>query len=104
MAQRQEAKSLQDILLSKRFKVTQVISELHENSFTPMSEMVIGPGRSSSYKIGSTPVLTLKVRPSSPNNPVKEVLFYGYSPVRKGEQIEVKIATYDEDTSNISRS
>ena len=99
MAQRQEAKTLQDIIKSVNFEVMDVVCESVQGSFTPTSEMIMG-GRSSSYNTGYSSVLKLRVTPSNPSNPVRELLFYGYSPVKGGDLIDVKIPAYEGKLSN----
>lgn len=90
----QQSKNLEDLFFERKFLVREVLSESHETSFTPISEMVIG-GRSRQYSGGYTSSLKLKVESIGKDKlPVKELCFDGISAVRAGDTISALMPVY----------
>ncbi|MBI2666217.1 hypothetical protein HYX13_01255 [Candidatus Woesearchaeota archaeon] len=94
---RSRSKPLEELLVSERFFVDEVIGESYATSVTPRSEPVIGgPPRSSpNYPSGYTSRLTLNVTPENIDIPVRTIIFEGISSVRAGEYVFAKIPRYE---------
>ena len=90
------SKKLEDLIVTEKFTVDEVLVGSYPTSFTPSSEMRIG-GRSPVYTGGFWSKITLKVTPENSSVPVKTLIFDGFSTVRAGDYVSVRIPKYAEE-------
>jgi|SRR3989344_1096572 len=90
-----ESKPLPELIFEEEFIVTNVLSQtnlIDDNIFSLEFD------KSLQINKGYAPNLTLNVIPavlaSNKNIPIKELIFYGNSPVRKGDIIKAKVPRF----------
>ena len=97
---RKNSKPLEELVVSENFIVEEVLSQSEAKSLTPHSEMIVG-GKSQHYDTGYSSLTRLKVNRLKTDSSIDDYCnvhllnFRGYSIVKAGDRITVKIPRYE---------
>ena len=99
------AKLLHELVVSERFTVREVLCTNTAVSYTPESEVVHGDN-SPQYQSGFRFKMSIKVTPEGLEIliPVRELLFYGNSPVRGSDYVEARIPRFREIKTHVPKT
>ena len=87
------SKPLSDLVVEEKFLIENVLSETHGTFYAPS---LVSGGRSPVHEMGYISILHLEVLPISENIPIRKLNFKGFSTLRVGDYISVKIPRYEE--------